>query len=172
MTNAVKHTNKHTFNDFCSFLPKHFYLIRVKGSVSLYERAETSSSYKLLNEWGTNTGFHLWEQAKTHFSVAIYTKWTPVVKIPLQNGTEHPTEPVLLHALLKQEVEGLSLAVCWTVLKCLFEFTCLCNGVGVNIGCQSDANDRLKIYKGEQSPDVIHVYCKLIFTVPVIIREQ
>lgn len=114
--------------------------------------------------------------SKTHFSVAMYpadfTKWTPVVKIPVQNGTGHPTEPVLLHTLLKQEVEGLSLAVCWTVLKCLFEFARLCNGVGVNIGCQTGANDSLKIYKGEQSPDGTHVYRKLICTVPVIIREQ
>lgn len=49
------------------------------------------------------------------------------------------------------------------IIKCLFEFTCLCNGVGGNIGFQTGTNDSLKIYKGEQSPDIIlqqiHLYC-------------
>lgn len=57
-------------------------------------------------------------------------------------------------------------------MKCLFEFTHLCNGVGVKTGCQTGASDRLKINKGEQSTDVIHVYCKLILTVSVVISEQ
>lgn len=118
-----------------------------------------------------NTGFRLWEQAKKHFSVAIYpidfTKWTPAVKIPLQNGTGRPTEPVLLHALWKKKRGWRSFSSCVLdcIIKCLFEFTCHCNGVGVNIGCQTGANNSLKIHKGEQSPDVIHVYRKLIFTV-------
>lgn len=57
-------------------------------------------------------------------------------------------------------------------MKCLFEFTRLCNGVGVKTGCQTGASDSLKIHKGQQSTDVIHVYCKLILAVSVVINEQ
>lgn len=57
-------------------------------------------------------------------------------------------------------------------MKCLFEFTHLCNRVGVKTGCQTGTSDSLKIHKGQQSTDVIHVYCKLILTVPVVISEE